>query len=59
LVSQIGRPVADPRITDIRLRTKGRPVSGLGKEIKQVVDHHLARIGTLWEQLVGGDLRVY
>jgi S-adenosylmethionine synthetase len=59
LVSQIGRPVADPQIADIRLYTEGRPVSELGKEIKQIVDHHLARIGTLWEQVVGGNLRVY
>jgi S-adenosylmethionine synthetase len=59
LVSQIGRPVADPQIADIRLYTEGRPVSELGREIKQIVDDHLARIGTLWEQVVAGSLRVY
>lgn len=60
LVSQIGRPVADPQIIDIRLRTESlRPVSEFSSDVKQIVDHHLGQIGSLWQQLIIGKLRVY
>jgi S-adenosylmethionine synthetase len=60
MVSQIGRPVADPHIVDIRLRTEGlRPVSEFSSDVKQIVDHHLGRIGNLWQPLMSGNLRVY
>jgi S-adenosylmethionine synthetase len=60
LVSQIGRPVADPQIIDIRLRSEGlRAVSGLSADVKQIVGRHLGQIGNLWRPLLSGQLRVY
>jgi S-adenosylmethionine synthetase len=63
LVSQIGRPVADPQIVDVRLRTEthlenSRLVSKFDSDVRQIVHHHLSQIGTLWQKLLAGELRV-
>lgn len=60
LVSQIGRPVGNPQIVDIRL-CAGRSASlgDLKPEIDRIVRDHLGRIGRLWEEIIAGNLPVY
>ncbi len=59
LVSQIGRPVADPQIMDIKLRTAGPPVTAFVKEVQQIAWGQLQGIGELWQPLIRGELQVY
>jgi S-adenosylmethionine synthetase len=59
LVSQIGRPVAEPRIVDVRVRGReARPVEDLWPGIEAVVRGELARIDSLARDLIRGDLRL-
>jgi S-adenosylmethionine synthetase len=49
LVSQIGRPVRDPRLVDVEVETvEGRPVVGLVPSIEEIVRDHLERLDALW-----------
>ncbi|HLN58197.1 MAG TPA: methionine adenosyltransferase, partial [Thermoanaerobaculia bacterium] len=60
LVSQIGRPVADPWIADIRVRLRdGRPAGDLAPELEAVVRDQLARLETLWREVLDGQVGVY
>ncbi len=59
LVSQIGRPVADPQIMDIKLHTAGPPVAEFDEEIRQISHAQLEQIANLWQPLIRGEMRVY
>jgi S-adenosylmethionine synthetase len=59
LVSQIGRPVADPQVMEIKLRTERRPVPELAEDVRHIAYDRLRRMSELWRALVGGELRVY
>jgi S-adenosylmethionine synthetase len=60
LVSQIGKPIQEPRTIDIQVRTEeGRPLNGLRPAIEQIVRTELADIANLWRDFVRGDITVY
>jgi S-adenosylmethionine synthetase len=49
LVSQIGRPVRDPRLVDVEVATPGgRLLTGLGPRIEELIRDHLDRLDALW-----------
>jgi S-adenosylmethionine synthetase len=55
LASQIGAPVAEPRLAHVRLATRdGRPVAELHREVEPIVHQELARLDTLWQSLLDG-----
>jgi S-adenosylmethionine synthetase len=59
-VSQIGKPIQEPRVIDVQVRTEeNRPLSGLIPAIEEVVHAELAKIGSLWQDFVRGDVTVY
>lgn len=59
LVSQIGRPITDPQIVDVKLHTSGRPASGFETGVRQIVSDQLERLHDLWQPFIRGELRVY
>jgi S-adenosylmethionine synthetase len=49
LVSQIGRPVRDPRLVDLEITTRGgSSPAGLTPRIEELVRDHLERLDTQW-----------
>ena len=57
LVSEIGCPIHQPEIVDIRVRTRdGRPPSDFAPPITEIAHDHLERIHTLSDQLLDGNL---
>jgi len=49
LVSQIGRPVRDPRLGDVEVTTQGgRSLADLTPRIEELIRDHLERLDTLW-----------
>jgi len=55
LVSRIGRPVQDPHLVDIRVRTAdGRPPERLRATITQLVQAELANLDALTDAIVAG-----
>ena len=60
LVSQIGKPIQEPRVIDVQVRTEqDRPINGLTPAIEEIVQAELAYIGNLWRDFVRGDITVY
>jgi S-adenosylmethionine synthetase len=55
LVSQIGGPIADPQLTDVRLRCDdlGAPVR---RRVEEIVRQRLGQISTLWKDIATGAL---
>lgn len=59
LVSQIGRPIQDPQVVDVRLRLDaGASLSAVEDEVRRIVGGHLQRMPMLWEDIVDGRLTV-
>lgn len=60
LVSQIGKPVKQPQIIDLQLKTaEGRPVEDLQPAIEEIVWDYLLQIDTLWQGLLEGKYILY
>ena len=57
LVSQIGRPVAEPQIADVRIRCEdGGPPDIHAARVREIAAAELARLPSLWQELVAGRL---
>ena len=57
LVSQIGRSISNPQITEVNVRTTNPVLErNLKIHIREIVQDHLDRIHTLSEELVAGQL---
>ena len=60
LVSRIGHPIDDPRVVDVRLRTKdGSPVDGARVRVEEIVRDHLGRFGALGDEILERRVRLY
>jgi len=60
LVSCIGRPITEPAVADIEVRTiAGVEVAEVAPRVEAIVRDHLARIGSLWTELIDGQAQVY
>jgi S-adenosylmethionine synthetase len=60
LVSRIGRPVDDPLIADLRLRTAdGAPLERLERPAEEILRRELARLPDLLEEIVAGRVRLF
>lgn len=58
LVSQIGRPITDPQLVDVRLATAGPSAQALEREVAAIVRHELDRIPTMWREVLDVGLTV-
>ncbi len=60
LVSQIGRPVADPQLADVRLslRERCRPAD-FAPQVTAIVERELHRLGSAWREVVDGEVPIY
>jgi S-adenosylmethionine synthetase len=60
LVSQIGRPVTDPQIVVVHVRTvDDRPLEALSGQIRECVGAQLAAVTTLWELMIREEVALY
>nr|WP_231372066.1 MULTISPECIES: methionine adenosyltransferase [unclassified Thioalkalivibrio] len=60
LVSQIGMPVDQPQIADIRLRAESaEQAAALAPRAEAIALHHLAQAGSLWERLISQNLATH
>ncbi|MDH3691391.1 MAG: methionine adenosyltransferase [Gammaproteobacteria bacterium] len=60
LVSQIGRPIHQPRLVDVRIRLEdGRPLDNLKQPVQEIVAEHLSRINSLWSELLERTVQLY
>lgn len=60
LVSQIGSPIDDPQIVDIRLAVRGTEIPGTHtSKVKETVDSHLSQLNLVRDALINGEITVY
>jgi S-adenosylmethionine synthetase len=58
LVSQIGRPITDPQLVDVRLGAAGPSAQALEREVAAIVRRELDRIPTMWREVLDVGLTV-
>jgi S-adenosylmethionine synthetase len=59
LTSQIGRPVREPELTEIRYRSRSGPGTEADKQrMKEIARRELDGIGSYWRELVAGSLGI-
>lgn len=60
LVSQIGRPVAEPQVVEIHIvAAGGEPLESLRGRVAAIAREELDGIAGLWREIVNGDVRLY
>ena len=55
LLSQIGRPISEPAMVDLKLRlTDWRALQQSADRIRELASGHLQTVGTMWRELIEG-----
>ena len=57
MVSQIGKPINEPLVVDVKVRTKGE--LKFQKEVEGIVKECLSEMKGIWKKLVNGEITVY
>ncbi|NPB05223.1 MAG: methionine adenosyltransferase [Aquificae bacterium] len=57
LVSQIGKPITEPQVCDVKIRTK-KDVKSLEPAIKKIAEEEIAKIPEIWKGYVEKKFRV-
>jgi S-adenosylmethionine synthetase len=58
LVSRIGHPVAEPQRIELRIAAHdGQPPTDFSRELEAIVRDRLGRLGSLWRELLSGEVR--
>jgi len=52
IVSQIGKPINEPQVLDIKIRTKNNNINLLKSEIEKIGKKHLDEIPNLWKEIL-------
>jgi S-adenosylmethionine synthetase len=60
LVSQIGKPITEPQIAEIRVRTeKGELTRGIREKSTEILKSHLHNLPLLWKRIVNREIVLY
>ena len=60
LISRIGRPVHEPQVVEVRVRTRDtRPLTELDAPISAIVEHELHSVAAIQHELMNGRIRLY
>jgi S-adenosylmethionine synthetase len=60
LLGQIGRPIDDPAVVDLKLRlASGAHQADVEAQAGTIARHHLATVGSLWHELVKGVIPLF
>ncbi len=58
LVSQIGKPINEPQVLDIKIRTKQNNLKIFENEIKKIAQKHLDQLPNLWKEILQGKVQI-
>jgi S-adenosylmethionine synthetase len=60
LLSQIGEPIDDPQVADAHLVTEdGVDVAAIEDDVVDIIDDRLAKVGSLTERVIEGDVTTF
>ncbi len=60
MVSQIGKPITEPQVFEVRVRTKSGSLSnGLKSEIKDSLKEYLDELPGIWQKFLNRELSIY
>jgi len=57
LVSQIGKPINEPQVCDVKVRTK-KDIKGLEEEIKKIAEEELEKLPETWRKFLNKEYAV-
>ena len=58
IVSQIGKPINEPQVLDIKIRTKQDNLKIFENEIRKIAQKHLEELPSLWKEILEGKVAV-
>ncbi|RMD46536.1 MAG: methionine adenosyltransferase [Aquificota bacterium] len=58
LVSQIGKPITEPQVCDIKLRTS-KDIKGIEEKIKKVAQEEIDKLPQTWKKFLNRHFRLY
>jgi len=60
LLGQVGRPIDDPAVIDLKLRlAPGTNLTEVEGRAGKITRHHLATVGNLWRELITGSIPLF
>ncbi len=60
LLGQIGQPIDQPAVSDLKLRlASGVILSEVKKPVEAILNHHLATVNTLWQTIIRGAVSLF
>lgn len=60
LLSQIGRPINEPQLIDVKVRlADAAALEALRPRIAELASSHVERVGTLWREVIAGSVQLY
>jgi S-adenosylmethionine synthetase len=58
IVSQIGKPINEPQVLDIKIRTKQNNLKIFENEIRKIAQKHLEELPNLWKEILEGKVAI-
>ncbi len=58
LVSQIGKPITEPQVCDVKLRTK-KDIKGLDSKVKNIAQEEIDKLPETWKKFLKRHFRLY
>jgi S-adenosylmethionine synthetase len=58
IVSQIGKPINEPQVLDIKIRTKQDNLKIFENEIRKIAQKHLEELPSLWKEILEGKVAI-
>lgn len=58
IVSQIGKPINEPQVLDIKIRTEQNNLKIFENEIKKIAQKHLELLPNLWKEILEGKVQI-
>ena len=58
LVSQIGKPITEPQVCDIKLRTN-KDIKGLEEEVRKIAQEEIDKLPETWKKFLNRHFRLY
>jgi S-adenosylmethionine synthetase len=58
IVSQIGKPINEPQVLDIKIRTKQNNLKIFENEIRKIAQKHLEELPSLWKEILEGKVAI-
>ena len=58
LVSQIGKPITEPQVCDVKLRTS-KDIKGIEEQVRKIAQEEIDKLPQTWKKFLNRHFRLY